>query len=56
MIFNSHGFIIYYPKRLFLNLKGLSDGKVVSLTKREYGSAVYSLKIFIKSLKSISDE
>ena len=33
-------FIIYYPKRFFLNLKGLSDGKVVSLTKKEYGSLV----------------
>ena len=40
----------------FLNLKGLSDSKVVSLTKKEYGSVVYFLKIFIKSVKSISDE
>ena len=31
-------FIIYYPKRFFLNLKGSSDGKIVSLTKKEYGS------------------
>ena len=36
-------FIIYYPKRFFLNFKGLSDGKVVSLTKKEYGSLVYFL-------------
>ena len=34
----------------------LSDGNVVSLTKKEYGSLVYFLKMFIKSLKSISDE
>ena len=33
-------FIICYPKRFFLNLKGLSDGNVVSLTKKEYGSLV----------------
>ena len=47
---------MYYPKRFFLNLKGLSDGKVVSLTKEENVSAAYFLKIFIKSLKSLSDE
>ena len=33
----------FYSKRFFLNLRGLSDGKVVSLTKKEYGSAVYFL-------------
>ena len=33
-------FIIYYPKRFFLNPKGLSDDKVVSLNKKEYGSLV----------------
>ena len=32
---------MYYPKRFFLNFQRLSDGKVVSLTKKEYGSAVY---------------
>ena len=32
-----------YSKRFFLNLEGLSDGKVVSLTKKEYGSAVHFL-------------
>ena len=31
-------FIMYYPKRFFLNYKGSSDGNVVSLTKKEYGS------------------
>ena len=30
-------------KRFFLNVKGLFDVPVVSLTKKEYGSAVYSL-------------
>ena len=38
-----------YFKRFALNLKGLSDGKVVSLTKKEYGSTGYfykSSKIF----------
>ena len=34
-------FTIYYPKRFFLNLKGSSDGNVVSLTKKEYGSLVH---------------
>ena len=34
-------FIIYYLKRFFLNLKGLSDGKFGSLTKKEYGSLVH---------------
>ena len=28
-------------KRFFLNLKGLSDASVVSLSKKEYDSAVY---------------
>ena len=42
--------ILYtYFKKLFLNLKGFSNGKVVSLTKKEYGSTGYfykSSKIF----------
>ena len=33
----------FYAKRFFLNLKRLSDGKVVSLTKKEYRSAVHFL-------------
>ena len=37
-------------KRLFLNLKGLSDAIVVSLIKKEYGSAVHFLWDVIKSL------
>ena len=32
-----------YSKIIFLNLKGLSDDKVVSLTKKEYGYAEYFL-------------
>ena len=48
--------MIYYIfiLKFFLIFKELSDGKVVSLTKKEYGSAVKFLKIFKKSLKSIS--
>ena len=30
-------------KRFFLNLRGLFDASVVSLTKKEYGSAVHSV-------------
>ena len=37
-------------KIFFLNLKGLFDGSVVSLTKNEYGSAVHFLYILAKSL------
>ena len=32
-------------KRFFLNLKGLSDAKVASLTKIEYGSALHFVNI-----------
>ena len=32
-----------YSKRFFRNLKKLSDDRVVSLTKKEYSSAVYFL-------------
>ena len=35
--------ILLYIKNIFLNLKGLSDASVVSLTKKEYGLAVHSL-------------
>ena len=28
---------------LYLNLKGLFDASIVSITKKEYGSAVHSL-------------
>ena len=43
-------------KRFFLNLTGLFDASVVSLTKKEYGSAVHSLQILVKSLVLMSDE
>ena len=43
-------------KRFFVNFKGFSDGKLVSLTKKEHDSVVNYLQMFIKSLKSISDE
>ena len=37
-------------------MKKLSDGKITSLTKKEYGFAVHVLQRFIKTLKSIYDE
>ena len=43
-------------KIFFLNLKGLSDARVVSLTRKEYGSLVHILEILSKSLELISDE
>ena len=43
-------------KTFFLNLKGLSDASVASLTKKEYGLAVHFLYILMKSLALISDE
>ena len=43
-------------KRFFLNVKGLFDTSVVSLTKKEYGSVVHSLQILMKSSVLISDE
>ena len=47
----------FYVKIFFWNLKGLSDASVVSLTKKEYGSAVHFLYILLKSLVLIiSDE
>ena len=43
-------------KRFFLNLKGLFNASVVSLTKNEYGSAVHSLYMLVKSLVLMSDD
>ena len=40
-------------KRFFLKREGLSDARVLSVTKKEYGFAV---PFFVKSLNSISDE
>ena len=34
---------IYFKTFFLINLKGLSDGEVVSLTEKEYDSAVYVL-------------
>ena len=49
-------FYIFF-KRLFLGCKWLSDAKLVSISKREYGLKVhFFLSRFIKYLKSISDE
>ena len=43
-------------KIFFLNLKGLFDASIVSITKKEYRSAVHFLYILLKSLALISDE
>ena len=43
-------------KIFFLNRKGLFDASIVSLTKKEYGSAVHFLYILVKSLVLMSDE
>ena len=52
-------------KRFLLNRKGLSDGKVVSLTKKnnflqyifyKIFFKIIFFKVFIKSLESTSDE
>ena len=43
-------------KRFFLKRKELSDGRVVSISKKEHGSAIHFLQRLIKSQKSISDE
>ena len=46
----------FYTKKDFSEPKGLFDSSVVSLTKNEYGSAVYFLYILPKPLVLISDE
>ena len=38
-----------------MKCKGLSDARVVSITKKIYGFAVHFLERLIKPLKSISD-
>ena len=45
-----------YFKNFFLNFTGLSNGKVASPTKKEYGSVVHFLWILMKSLASVSDK
>ena len=42
--------------RFFLKCKGLSDARVTSITKKEYGFAVHFFVKINKILKSISDE
>ena len=44
MVFLNIVFPHIHFKRFFLNLKRLSNGKVVLLTKKEYGSAAYFYK------------
>ena len=47
----------YIPsKRLFQKRKGLSDAKVVSITKKKYGFGVHFLEKLMKFLNLISDE
>ena len=57
-VINSLNFLTdtHFYNKFFLNGNGLSDNKVVSFTKSEYGSLVYSLQSFMKSLKPISDK
>ena len=43
LIIIGRDFFIYLFKIVFVNLKGLFDGNGVSLTKKEYGSAVHFL-------------
>ena len=43
-------------ERFFLQSKGLSDARVVSVTKTEYDFIANVLERFTKSLESISDE
>ena len=43
----------FYFKRFTVYINGLSDDKVLSLTKKEYGATAHFLEIFIKYLKSI---
>ena len=43
-------------ERFFLKRKGLSDARVASITKKEYGFAVHFLLSLIKSLRPISDK
>ena len=58
LILSSIVMIIFYilSKRFFLKREGLSDARVASIIKKEYGFAVHFLYKFIKSLKLISDE
>ena len=46
----------HFYSKLFLHSNGLSDDKIVSFTKTEYCSLVYSISNFIKSLKPMSDK
>ena len=49
--------LLYIPSKIFcLKFKGLYDGNVVLLTKKEYCFSVHSIFNFYKSLKSISGE
>ena len=43
LIIDTHDILYVYFKRVWLSLKGLSNGEVVSPTEKEYGSEVYFL-------------
>ena len=45
-----------FSERFFLKRKGLSDTRVVSITKKGYGFAAISVQTFIKCLELTSDE
>ena len=49
-------FLLYILKIFFLNLKGIFDASIVSITKKEYGSSVHFLYILTKSLVLMSVE
>ena len=42
--------------RFYLKSKRLSDARVVSITKKEYGFALHFLQIFTNFLDLVSDE
>ena len=58
LILSSVVLINFYivSERFFLKRKEIFDAKVVSITKKDYGSTIDFLQKFIKSWKSISDE
>ena len=56
IIINCHDWLDILSERFSLKRKGLSDARVQSITKKENGFAAHFWKMFIKPLKSITDE
>ena len=58
LILSSIAVISFYilSKRFFLKREGLSDARIVSITKNEFGFAVHFLQRFKNFLKSIYDK